>query len=284
MLLDPVTRSSVVRDTRDGPCSEPGTPDAVCSVRVTAVVPFPTPPARIREVYPLNSGASVPFGLWHVPCITPSVQGILRKLGTTNLRINSTESVATMNHTQKLARSIILALLGALAIDSSVLAKQGATDPIPGTSKGAVKSGGGVGGGGGGGKSSKTTPAPIPTPAPAPAPGPVLAAGPITFSQVSPSMGSGVVCTGDFRVDPYYPTLLDMTVNVHVDSLQVPDGTVLYIQVSGAGGTLYPWTSNAIVVTGGVGNCSEHVFVTLGASLAGVTITDASGQVMFTGQ
>jgi hypothetical protein len=91
------------------------------------------------------------------------------------------------------------------------------------------------------------------------------------------------VCTGDYRVDPYYPTLLDMTVNVSVHSLDVLDGTVLYVSVVGGSGTLYPYTSNAIVIVGGAGVCSEHVFVTTDATLAGVVVTDDLGNVVFTG-
>ena len=152
----------------------------------------------------------------------------------------------------------------------SASAKQGATDPIPGTSKGTVSSGGG-------GKS--TTPVPTPTPAPAP----VLPSGPITFTAAGPVNGIVPVCTGDYRVGAYYPTLYDMTVNVSISSLNVPDGTVLYVNEVSAGGTLYPYTSNAMVIIGGVGICSEKSFVTLGATLAGVTITDASGTIIFAG-
>ena len=158
----------------------------------------------------------------------------------------------------------------------NVQAKAGATDPIPGTSKGTVSTGGGGGG------SKSTTPVPAPTPAPAPAPAP-LAAGPITFTASGMVNGIMPVCTGDYRVGAYYPTLLDMTVNINVSSLNVPDGSVLYVNVVGVGGTLYPYTSNAIVVTGGAGICSEKVFVTLGASLSGVIITDASGAIIFAG-
>jgi hypothetical protein len=169
-------------------------------------------------------------------------------------------------------------LCGMIAQPSAVHAKGGATDPIPGTSKSGLNSGGSNSGGGGGGGS--TTPAP----APAPAPTPVLASGPITFTASAPVNGVTPICTGDFRENAYYPTLLDMTVNVNVSSLNVPDGTVLYISaVPTAGGTLYPYTSNAIVITGGSGTCSESLFVTLGASLAGVVISDASGNVVFVG-
>lgn len=168
-------------------------------------------------------------------------------------------------------------LCGLVAQPQSASAKAGATDPIPGTSKGGVSTGGG-----GGGKSSVPAPAPAPAPTPAPS-SPVLAAGPITFSAAGPVNGSLPVCTGDFRMAAYYPTLLDMTVNVNVNSMNVPDGTVLYVNVVGANGTLYPYTSNAIVILGGTGSCSEKVFVTLGAGLAGVTITDSFGAIVFAG-
>lgn len=165
------------------------------------------------------------------------------------------------------ALAALTLLMGSMA-QQSIIAKQGATDPIPGTSKGATNSGG---------KKSKTT-TPAPTPAPTVTP---IAAGPITFTAAGPINGSLPLCHGDYQVDPYYPTLLDMTLNVSVDSINVPDGTLLYINVVGVNGTLYPYTSNAIVVAGGVGFCSEKVFVTLGAGLAGVVITDSFGNAVF---
>ena len=168
---------------------------------------------------------------------------------------------------------IALTVVCGVIAQQNIQAKQGATDPIPGTSKGGLSTGGG-------GKSSSPAPAPASAPAPAPAP---ITVGPITFTAAGPVNGSLPVCSGDFRIDPYYPTLLDMTVNVNISSINVPDGTVLYVNVVGTGGTLYPYTSNAIVITGGAGICSEKVFVTLGAGLAGVTVTDASGAIVFAG-
>jgi len=169
---------------------------------------------------------------------------------------------------------IALTVVCGVIAQQNIQAKQGATDPIPGTSKGGLSTGGG-------GKSSSPAPAPASAPAPAPAP---ITVGPITFTAAGPVNGSLPVCSGDFRIDPYYPTLLDMTVNVNISSINVPDGTVLYVNVVGTGGTLYPYTSNAIVITGGAGICSEKVFVTLGAGLAGVTVTDASGAIVFAGK
>ena len=139
----------------------------------------------------------------------------------------------------------------------------------------------------GGGKSSVTpTPTPAPAPVSAPAPLPALPAPtPLTtviYTAAGPVNGVEPVCTGSYQIDQYYPTLMDMTVTVHVSSLNVPDGTVLYINVAGTG-ALYPYTSNAIVVLGGSGSCVEKVFSLPGDRLTGVLITDVSGNAVFAG-
>lgn len=160
-------------------------------------------------------------------------------------------------------------LCGLVAQPQSVSAKGSATDTTTAPSSKPA-----AGGGGGGGRS--TTPTPTPTP-------PVLSSGPITFTASGPVNGSTPVCTGDYRIGAYYPTLLDMTVNVSVSSLNVPDGTVLYVRAMGTVGTFYPYTSNSMVVTAGSAICSEKIFVGVGVGLAGVTITDASGTIIFAG-
>jgi hypothetical protein len=126
------------------------------------------------------------------------------------------------------------------------------------------------GGGGGGGKSTTPTPPPV------------LMAGIVTYSASGPVNGSTPVCTGDYRIQAYYPTLLDESVNVSVSSLNVPDGTVLYVNTVNTGYS-YPYTANTIVITGGAGTCTEKLFVGVGVGLAGVTITDASGTIIFAG-
>lgn len=147
--------------------------------------------------------------------------------------------------------------------EQSVLAKAGATDPIPGTSKSGVKSGG-----------AKST-----TPAPTPAPAPAVSSGALTFA--ASSSGS---CTGDYNILPYYPTLLDLVVNVNVSSLNVPDGTVLYVNAIGsAGGVVYPYITAPMVVSGGACSSSQHYFIYPGTAVAGVTISDASGNIVFAG-
>ena len=160
---------------------------------------------------------------------------------------------------------IAVTLACSFIAEQSVLAKAGATDPIPGTSKSGVKSGGG-----------KTT---TPTPTPTPAPTPVITSGTLTFAA-----SSGGSCSGDFSILPYYPTLLDLVVNVNVSSLNVPDGTVLYVNAVGAaGGVVYPYITAPMVVSGGACSSSQHYFIYTGTALAGVTITDANGNVVFAG-
>ena len=174
-------------------------------------------------------------------------------------------------------KSNLLALL-AVTVACGFVAHQsasaaGKTSTTPDTSTSASKKPVAGGGGGGGGKSTTT----IPTPPP-----PALASGPITFAASGPINGTTPVCTGDYRIQAYYPTLLDMSVNVSVSSLNVPDGTVLYVNTVNTGYS-YPYTINSFVITGGAGICTEKLFVGVGVGLAGVTITDASGTIIFAG-
>ena len=180
-----------------------------------------------------------------------------------------------MNTRILLKKRFLCAVLGLafanLAVVELAQAKQGATDPIPGTSKGTVSSGGGSGGGG------KST---TPTPAPAPAP---VTSGVLTFSAPAPIGDITPVCSGSYQIDPYYPTLSLLTVTVSVDSVNLPDNSALYVNVQGSNGTLYPFTANAIVITAGSGICSYSVYVTPGTTLTSVTVSDASGSLISVG-
>lgn len=168
-------------------------------------------------------------------------------------------------------------LCGITANDAA--ARQGATDPIPGTSNGGTSTGGGGGGGGGGKKSTTTTTTTTTTPTTVQ---PIVTA-PLTFTAAASVNGSIPSCTGSYRIDPYYPTLSLMTIDVKSSSVNVPDGTVLYITANIAGGTGYPFTSNAIVIVGQGGACSFSEYVTPGTTLTSVVISDASGAVIFAG-
>ena len=159
---------------------------------------------------------------------------------------------------------------------SALLAKGGATDPIPGTSKSGLNSGGT----GGGKKSVSVTPTPAPAPAPAPQP---IVVAPLTFTANATLNGIAPYCTGSYRVDPYYPTLSLMTVSVNVSLAAVPDGTVLLVNVNGTGGTLYPFTSNQILVTAQSGTCNYSEYLTPGTTIQSVVITDLAGNVLLTG-
>jgi hypothetical protein len=180
------------------------------------------------------------------------------------------------------------ALLATLAFVANAHAKAGATDPIPGTSNSKTTTtttgGSGGGGGGGGGKSSTTvvvSPTPAPTPVTNPAP---FVTATLAFSAVSPVNGVDPVCTGSYHIDPYYPTLSLMTVNVEVSSVNAPDGTALFVNINGTGGTLYPFTSNAIFTIGGYGLATYSAYVTPGTVITSVTITDGNFNVIASGK
>ena len=175
--------------------------------------------------------------------------------------------------TNKISSLFLVATLCAALVQTSN-AKQGATDPIPGTSKGGVSTGGG---GGGGSKSTPVTPAPAP--APAPAPQPIISA-PLTFSASGAVSGN---CNGSYHIDPYYPTLSLLTVDVSVDSMNLSDLSYLSLEVVTTGGTAYPFTSNTIMVVSGAGTVSYSIYVTPGTSVAGVLVKDSAGVTDFAG-
>ena len=182
-----------------------------------------------------------------------------------------------MKITSQFQSLLVATIVASLAIVSNTQAKQGATDPIPGTSKGATN----TGGGGGGGKSSTPVVSPIVLP-PAPPPAPFVTQT-LTFTPVTQVGGVNPVCTGGYHIDPYYPTLSLMTVNVETTSVNAPDGSALYVNVTGTGGTLYPFTPNVIAVVGQSGLCTYSVYITPGTVITSVTISDASGRVIATG-
>ncbi|WP_395739698.1 hypothetical protein [Prosthecobacter sp.] len=169
--------------------------------------------------------------------------------------------------------------LSGLFLSSFAQAKNGATDPIPGTSKGATNSGGG-GGGGGGGKSSSTTVTLPPVPS---TPIQPLVTGTLTFTAGSYN-GSTPTCGGTYRIDPYYPTLSLITVDVSVSSLSTSDGSPLFIIVNGAGGTFYPFLGGSMSVTGGSAKGTSQIYCTPGSSITSVSIVDLNGTVVATGK
>ena len=171
------------------------------------------------------------------------------------------------------------AVIACFCVVTAAHARQAATDPIPGTSKAAVKSGGV----GGGGKSSTVVAAPAPVVLPPAPPVAPFVAQTLAFTAVSPVNGVNPVCTGSYHIDPYYPTLSLMTVNVETSSVNAPDGTVLHVSVTGTGGTLYPFTADVIYTVGGYGLSTYSVYVTPGTVITGVLISDASGNVIAKG-
>jgi hypothetical protein len=170
--------------------------------------------------------------------------------------------------------------LSGLFLSTVAQAKTGATDPIPGTSKGAVKTGGSTGGGGGGGKTT-TTPVTLP-PIPS-TPVQPLVTGTLALTASSYN-GSTPTCSGTYRIDPYYPTLSLITVDVSVSSLSTPDGSPLFIVVNGAGGTFYPFLGGSMSVTGGSATGTSQIYCTPGSTITSVSIVDLTGTVVATGK
>ncbi len=175
-------------------------------------------------------------------------------------------------------RSLLVCLfLSASLFAGHALAKQGSTDPLA-TSNGATNSGGTNSG-----KINNTVvSSSIPNTTTTNTQPFVTAT--LAFSSVAPVNGSNPVCSGDYHIDPYYSTLSLATVNVDMTGVSAPDGTAFHVNVYGSGGTLYPFTSNALFTSGGIGLCSYSLYVTPGTVITSVDICDASGQVIATGK
>jgi hypothetical protein len=183
-----------------------------------------------------------------------------------------------MKQTSKMTQCLFASMTAAILCGSalSIQASGKASDPT------AAPSTGGAGGGGGavGGISkspTKTSPAPTPKPAPTP----ILVA-PLTFVCVPDASGNVPVCTGFYQIDPYYPTLSLLTLNVNAASVNVPDGTVLYVTMNLIGYG-YPATSNLLIIAGQTGSLTMSGYVSPGTTIQSVVITDASGVVIAAG-
>ncbi len=170
-----------------------------------------------------------------------------------------------------LIAALPLILAGTLLLSPVSFAKQGATDPIPGTSKGTV--------GTGGGKKS-TTPTTTLPPIPS-TPVQPLVTGTLTMTGGAYN-GSTPACTGTYHIDPYYPTLSLITVDLSASGVSTPDGSPLFITVSGTG-TLYPFAGGSLLVNGGSGAGNAQIYCTPGTVITNVTVTDLLGNIVFAG-
>ncbi len=134
-----------------------------------------------------------------------------------------------------------------------------------------------TGGAGGGGKHT----APVAPKPPAP---PLGLLTPLTFTPAVALNNVVPACVGSYQVDPYYPTLSLLSVSVDVSSVNVPDGTQLYVYVHGVGGTLYgSFTTSVIAVTAQAGTCLLKEYITPGTVIQSVVIADATGAVILNG-
>ena len=167
--------------------------------------------------------------------------------------------------------AVTLILSGSLALPTASFAKAGATDPIPGTSKGTVSTGGGKK------TTTVTTLPPIPT-----TPIQPLVTGTLTMTG-GVYNGSTPSCTGTYRIDPYYPTLSLITVDLSASGVSGADGSPLYITVNGTG-TLYPFLGGSMVVASGSCLGTSQIYCTPGTVITSVTVTDLLGNVVFSGK
>jgi hypothetical protein len=181
----------------------------------------------------------------------------------------------TSKMTQCLFASIITAILCGSALNIQASGK--AADPTTAPSTGGL---GGTAGGGNSKAPSKTTPT-SPAPAPKPAPIPIVAA-PLTFVCAPDASGNVPVCTGAYQIDPYYPTLSLLTVNVSASSVNVPDGTVLYVTVNLVGYG-YGVSAPYIIIAGQAGVTTMSGYIIPGTTVQSVVITDASGNLVAAG-
>lgn len=178
------------------------------------------------------------------------------------------KNISSMTMTKCLCGAIAVAIL--LGNSFNVQAAGKAVDPAGAPSTGGA---GGTGGGSGGGGGNK--------PVTKPAPQPILVA-PLTFVCAPDASGNMPVCTGSYQIDPYYPTLSLMTVNVHVSSVNVPDGTALYVTVNLVGYG-YPASSNIIVTTAQSGSVTLLGYIAPGSVVQSVVVTYVDGNVVAVG-
>ena len=177
---------------------------------------------------------------------------------------------------QRATAAIALVIFGAsVTLPSASQARQGATDPIPGTSKGATNSGGG-----GGGKKSSTT---VTLPSVPTTPVQPLVTATLTMTG-SDYNGSTPQCTGSYHIDPYYPTLSLITIDLSASSVSTPDGSPLFVNVTTTGGTTYPYLGTSFNINGGSGSTSAMIYCTPGTVIASVDVVDLLGNIVFTGK
>lgn len=170
--------------------------------------------------------------------------------------------------TQCLCAAAALALFCGTAFNTHASGKT--TDPAGAPSTGGAGGGGGTSTGGGG-KPGTVAPAPAP-----------MVTTPLTFSAYAAINGVQPLCSGSYHVDPYYPTLSLMTVSVNTSSVNVPDGTALYVNVV-CNGSTYGIPTGYIYLTAGSGACSVSGYVVPGTTVSAVTVTDAAGNPVFLG-
>lgn len=185
------------------------------------------------------------------------------------------KTILTSSIQNRLIAVIAAAVIGgSFALPQHAFAGGKATDPAGAPSTGGAGGGGGTATGGGGKPGTVT-------PAPKPAPAPILTA-PLTFTAAVTMGGVVPQATGSYRIDPYYPTLSLMTVNVSANSIYEPDGSLFYVTVTTAN-SYYGIGASTFAITAGAGSATAVGYVLPGATVTSVTVTDSLGNVILIG-
>jgi hypothetical protein len=82
-------------------------------------------------------------------------------------------------------------------------------------------------------------------------------------------------------VDPYYPTLSFLTVDLSCSNLDESDGSICLVYVTT--NSIYGGASGSFYVAAGTGSATINAYVSLGSVVTGVTVTDLYGQTILTG-
>jgi hypothetical protein len=178
--------------------------------------------------------------------------------------------------------SITAGSICALAL--SALASGKTTDTTTSTASGgggSTTSGGGSTTSGGGTTSGGVNSNKPGTGTVAPAPTPIVSSN-LTFSASGPINGVTPVGAGSYRIDPYYPTLSLMTVQVQASSVDFVDGSFLYVSVL-TSNNLYGNSGGSISLLGGAGACTISAYVSPGTTILGVVISDVFGNPILVG-
>lgn len=103
----------------------------------------------------------------------------------------------------------------------------------------------------------------------------------LAFSPAAPVNGVSPICAGTYNISAYYPTLYLLSAHVGVSSLNVADGSSVYVSINGPSGVI---STSYMTVFGGSGTALFSMFCAPTTVVQNITITDLLGNVISIGQ